>query len=288
MGVSIDKRVRELGAHQFYPLGKADEATGLEEVVEPWMAELWQTLGIGSDATIPTSRTEPDAPVAAPITAPTDTMDISKYASIIGGIISYEAMFGDDAIPAEDPIDVPRFPEPSLTTTPVEEKVAPQRRLTGEFGRSRGNPFPAQILDAKYLTAPEWTERQVLQIELDLTGSGIDYTPGDAVGIICPNPSTLVELMVERLGVSKSQSFTIENNQATPQRRQRTTTAGSQWPSPCSMEYAFTHCVDLTSIPRKAVIRALAHYCTRETEKRSLLRLASKSGASMYKVGRTT
>ena len=37
MGKSIDARFAELGAERVLPLGCADEATGLEEVVDPWL-----------------------------------------------------------------------------------------------------------------------------------------------------------------------------------------------------------------------------------------------------------
>ncbi|XP_068221140.1 methionine synthase reductase-like [Palaemon carinicauda] len=39
-GKSIDRRFENLGAKRFYPCGWADDGTGLEEVVEPWIEEL--------------------------------------------------------------------------------------------------------------------------------------------------------------------------------------------------------------------------------------------------------
>lgn len=44
MGKSMDKRLEEIGASRFHKLGCADEATGLEETVEPWIGELWNKL----------------------------------------------------------------------------------------------------------------------------------------------------------------------------------------------------------------------------------------------------
>jgi methionine synthase reductase len=37
MGKSIDSRLNDLGAKRLFPVGCADEATGLEEVVDPWL-----------------------------------------------------------------------------------------------------------------------------------------------------------------------------------------------------------------------------------------------------------
>lgn len=44
MGKSIDKRLKELGGVPFLELQCADEATGLEEVVEVWNEEVISSL----------------------------------------------------------------------------------------------------------------------------------------------------------------------------------------------------------------------------------------------------
>ncbi|XP_013790380.1 methionine synthase reductase-like [Limulus polyphemus] len=43
-GKSLDKRLKELGAKQFFQSGYADDAVGLETVVEPWIDGLWEGL----------------------------------------------------------------------------------------------------------------------------------------------------------------------------------------------------------------------------------------------------
>jgi len=43
-GKQIDKRLSELGAERFYSRGDADDAVGLEQVVEPWIEGLWKKL----------------------------------------------------------------------------------------------------------------------------------------------------------------------------------------------------------------------------------------------------
>ncbi|CAN0050563.1 unnamed protein product, partial [Ectocarpus sp. 8 AP-2014] len=44
MGKSLDKRFRELGAAPFHSPAFADEATNMEETIEPWLALLYPAL----------------------------------------------------------------------------------------------------------------------------------------------------------------------------------------------------------------------------------------------------
>ncbi|CAN0394968.1 unnamed protein product, partial [Hapterophycus canaliculatus] len=44
MGKSFDKRLRELGAVPFHSPAFADEATNMEETIEPWLATLYAAL----------------------------------------------------------------------------------------------------------------------------------------------------------------------------------------------------------------------------------------------------
>nr|XP_002741834.2 PREDICTED: methionine synthase reductase-like [Saccoglossus kowalevskii] len=43
-GKNFDKRLNDLGGQRFYPSGFADDAVGLEIVVEPWIEGLWKAL----------------------------------------------------------------------------------------------------------------------------------------------------------------------------------------------------------------------------------------------------
>lgn len=72
------------------------------------------------------------------------------------------------------------------------------------------NPYHARVVAASYITKPitsldkkeekDWdNERRVILLELDITASGIHYTPGDAVAICAPNPQLLVSSVIERL-----------------------------------------------------------------------------------------
>ena len=55
MGEMIDKRLSELGARRFYHLGRADDAVGLDSVVEPWIEGLLKTLNLSNSGGVATA-----------------------------------------------------------------------------------------------------------------------------------------------------------------------------------------------------------------------------------------
>lgn len=63
---------------------------------------------------------------------------------------------------------------------------------------TRNNPFSATVLENRLLTGPG-SEKETRHIEMDLTGSGIEYLPGDSAGILPVNTCDAVDLVLERL-----------------------------------------------------------------------------------------
>jgi sulfite reductase (NADPH) flavoprotein alpha-component len=61
---------------------------------------------------------------------------------------------------------------------------------------SREHPFKAELLDQTRLTGPG-SARDVRHIELSLAGAGLSFQPGDALGVWAPNPSALVDAVLQ-------------------------------------------------------------------------------------------
>lgn len=53
-------------------------------------------------------------------------------------------------------------------------------------------------------------------------------------------------------------------------------------PAPCSLRHALTACVDLTSVPRKSLLRLLGEHAADDAERRTLLFLSSRGGRQAY------
>ena len=66
----------------------------------------------------------------------------------------------------------------------------------------RNDPFHAEVLDTRPITG-EGSARDVHHIELSLERSGLQYQPGDALGVWAPNDPELAGEILERLGIER-------------------------------------------------------------------------------------
>lgn len=58
------------------------------------------------------------------------------------------------------------------------------------------------------MTAPN-SDRRVIHVELDITGSKLRYKPGDSIGVLPQNPPDLVEALLKRLGLNGQETFSL-------------------------------------------------------------------------------
>lgn len=79
---------------------------------------------------------------------------------------------------------------------------------------TRKHPFQATVLDKVRITG-RGSDKEVYHVELSLTGSGITYEPGDSVGILANNPSTLVEAILQYKGFEENEKVIIREGELT-------------------------------------------------------------------------
>jgi sulfite reductase (NADPH) flavoprotein alpha-component len=83
---------------------------------------------------------------------------------------------------------------------PVQRQVA-LRAVAKPQTVSREAPFEARLLLSQKITGQN-SSKDVRHVELDIESSGIEYLPGDSMGIIATNPETLVEQVLDAIGHS--------------------------------------------------------------------------------------
>lgn len=76
------------------------------------------------------------------------------------------------------------------------------------------NPFTASIATIQRITG-RGSSKETYHLEIDITGSGILYEPGDALGIIAHNRSELVSDIIELLHLSGDSQVKYQNQQLT-------------------------------------------------------------------------
>lgn len=101
---------------------------------------------------------------------------------------------------------------PKLTLSSVESakpKVAPLY--------SRDDPFPARVLEVRKLNGEE-SAKDTRFISIDLTGSGLTYTAGDALGVYPENNHDLVEEILAALGATGFEAVITPESRIVPAR----------------------------------------------------------------------
>lgn len=116
----------------------------------------------------------------------------------------------------------------SLATLPTE--AAPTSE-NSETGYSKKNPFPALLLTSRNLSAAA-SAKQINHIELDLSGSGLAYEAGDALGVIPHNCPALVADVLAALGCDGEEAVPAPDGSSVPLRRALTEFYDLGKPSP--------------------------------------------------------
>lgn len=79
---------------------------------------------------------------------------------------------------------------------------------------SRERPFKADILARQSITGRGST-KDVRHIELDLEGSGLDYQPGDSIGVLSANPPQLVDALLRATGLDEDVTIDVDGESTT-------------------------------------------------------------------------
>ncbi|KAJ9451466.1 NADPH--cytochrome P450 reductase [Diplonema papillatum] len=176
-GKLADARMADLGATRFYPMGCADDGVGLEVVVEPWKQKLWPALQ-------------------------------AVFSSTSGS-------FGTP-VSGKSPLNVPQSPSlrpeklgnGSLNMNLLGSALSDRSSDFSSYDYTKHgqlNPFYARIKAATALA--HHPETPTYRLTLDVAESTIEWTPGDAIGVLPCNNDTIVDYLLQRLEVPPHEDF---------------------------------------------------------------------------------
>src|SRR5690348_3579314 len=94
-----------------------------------------------------------------------------------------------------------------LKTAAPATNVTPLRLYAEPATWSASRPFKAEVLGNQRITAGD-SSKDVRHVEIDLSDSGLDYEPGDALGVVPRNPEPLVEAVLDALHLDGATAIT--------------------------------------------------------------------------------
>ncbi len=77
--------------------------------------------------------------------------------------------------------------------------AAPAKPVSSSYTRS--NPFPGKLLVNRRLSTPD-SEKETRHFEIDLTGWGLTFEPGDSIAVYPKNDPELVEQIIHAIGAT--------------------------------------------------------------------------------------
>ncbi|KAJ3375484.1 hypothetical protein GGF31_004603 [Allomyces arbusculus] len=233
----LEKRVSDLGATRFYASAFADDATGLEETIDPWVEGLWPVLETvcarkGTDAAAVASTKAADEPTDSKPTV--DSLTAQTASLSLTSTTPAPALYSPPALPTHTigHLTIPGLPDlstvTSLTGLPAATVATvrvtrttatkPIRTTITDFhaqwhSRITRTPLPpytssrpatASVRSVTSLTTPD-AVKSVLALDMDLPSDtaadpGWAWVPGDAFGVLAPVPYDLALATAARLG----------------------------------------------------------------------------------------
>ncbi|OOE75579.1 assimilatory sulfite reductase (NADPH) flavoprotein subunit [Salinivibrio sp. ML290] len=90
-------------------------------------------------------------------------------------------------------------------------QVVPLHQATAQAKYTKQSPYTAELLTCQRITG-RGSDKAVYHVELDLDESGIEYQPGDALGVWYQNDPELVDSIVAKVGLRGDETVDIDGD----------------------------------------------------------------------------
>lgn len=269
-GKRIDTALPKLGAERFYRRGDADDGTGLELVVEPWLQSLWKKLdeiadnlgsmdGMQKQVAVETLNQDAVEEQKPTEKEESETKDMEN---VIKQVTVEELGFDESRLPK-------LFPPKITVSTPKAPIGKSPKSVNPSFDPSVVRC--ANVSDAKLLTATD-AEKAVWHMEVTVDEANSlkrAYRPGDAFGVIVENDRDEVARFLDVLRMDGSTLIQLAKE------------SGDVIAIATIAQFVKQR-IDLRAIPKKQLLRCISDYCTDIEERKALLHLSSKDGRKAY------
>ena len=254
---ALNRRLTELGAQCFHGPAWADDGTGLEVVVEPWLDGLWEAL---SSVMAAGSQEDP----------------------VISGLANIQ--LADRSDKAYSLLACPkRFLSITYTDGNPEPETTEER--TGEslsYPSMRSPPVVCTVLSSELLSQPD-PERAVKEYYQLVLSSDLQYEVGDTVGVLGLNISEEVEFIRGAVSEEDRQHWnspcTVALSTEAPAKAKHPPHLPREV---TSLEKIFSGAVDIRAVPKRLFLRALLEFTSAPEERERLTLLSSKEGSQEY------
>ncbi|KAL9650167.1 hypothetical protein ABK040_011336 [Willaertia magna] len=291
--ISIDKRITELGGKRFSYRGEADEVVGLEQVVEPWIAQLYEALRKNyrfflekeeNNKKKEDNEEEEEENNGNSHFSPRSVnsyLNITKRNKRSSTLLKQvtSVLLAKDNVTSKEEESVAAFVKESIVS-PDEDKEE-WKRIANYFGQP--NICFSTITGARYLTTTE-SSKQVLHIELDISSlplaeeeSTFRYEPGDSIGILCENDEEHVQRMLLKLKEIETIPKDLDVDDEIEIKCLDEHNKGLFYidaSERITLKRLFTRRVDIMSPVTVPMLQMLAKYCKNQMEKNEILKLA--------------
>ncbi|KAI7881395.1 riboflavin synthase domain-like protein [Lichtheimia hyalospora FSU 10163] len=294
----LEKRLKDMGATVFHEKGLADDAEGLENVVDPWIEKLWDVLptvlekkgdvkDIKEDnvetVTEKMSQVEIN-PYSGEARSSEIAPSVDKYLDLPNSLVKKPTLHLGHVLqldwsglqPGVQLSGFPRLPAAGAKLTRLEGQQRSKDTLPSLDCVMTPTPIThASVTQVRCLTTHDAVKR-TLHLVLDV-GDQLEFEPGDAFGVVAPNDESLVEELLNVLAPSTAEAYQALYSVEGDSLPTHLTKAKS-----VTLSDLFRYAVDITTPPRKALLRLLADYTSDPQEKNQLMYLCSKQGASQF------
>lgn len=286
-GKGIDQRLKDLGASHFYDTGYADDAVGLEVVVEPWIEGLFPALKSHLNGSV--VKVNVDAADEQKLSLENTNNNQNNKLTNVSVMADEKKETHEVNCSTEASL---RYSISPLCSSALKIPSSPDAFLKIVQNDSKGDksfivhPSSASVVkevtidNARYLTSDDLV-KTTMEIELDIANTLFTYQPGDSFGIICENKKEHVDYLLQRL-----QSEDTSDNNISFEILHDTKKKAPKIPShlhyPSTLREVLTKNVDFCAVPRKAFLRMLVVYTEDDSERRRLQELCSTQGSKDY------